>query len=637
MAVLSFESRLPGPVARCIEAHGGRAVSAPSVRMVPLSSNQELLSFADRLIKGQIDVVIFLTGVGTQWLLEAVSGRFSDRSVSDALRRVTTVARGPKPLHVLRSHGIEPTITVPEPGTWVEIVQALDFSGRSVELAGKKVAVQECGASPDRLIDAIRQRGAQAIRVPVYQWALPEDTRPLEEAIRVLIDGGVRLVLLTNAQQVRQLLSFASAKGLEGPLRQAMKRTVIASIGPATSEAVLEAGLHVDLEASRPRMELLVEELAAQSGCLLREKENGKAVAAVQAVLPPAAQAAEPGLFLKACRLEPTPVTPVWLMRQAGRYMKEYRQIRSKVPFLEMCKDKELAARVTVSAAEKLGTDAAIIFSDLLLIVEPLGFCLEYTTQDGPVITGQPVDSNALDQLPEIEPEESLGFVFDAIRLARAALPRQTALIGFAGAPFTLASYVIEGGASRTFLRTKQLMYGDPGAWGGFMEKIGRALVKYLNAQIDAGADAVQLFDTWVGCLGPEDYRRCVLPYTRAVIQGIRPGVPVIHFGTGTAAFLRRMREAGGDIIGVDFRVELDEAWRTIGYDRGIQGNLDPAVLCGSRELIRQRVKEILLKAQGRPGHIFNLGHGILPQTPEENVAALVEYVHEFRGGGAGG
>jgi len=338
-------------------------------------------------------------------------------------------------------------------------------------------------------------------------------------------------------------------------------------------------------------------------------------------------------LFLKACRREPTPVTPVWLMRQAGRYLKEYRDIRNAVPFLELCKRKELVAELTVMAVEKIKADAAIIFSDLLVVVEPLGLQLDYTAEEGPVITGSVATGRDIDRLHELEPAESLAFVFEGVRLTRATLDPAIPLIGFSGAPFTLASYLIEGGTSRSFLNTKRLMYTDAGAWHALMEKMSRGLVKYLNGQIAAGADAVQLFDSWVGCLGPQEYREFVLPHTRAVIHGVTPNVPVIHFGTGTAAFLSQMREAGGDVIGVDFRVDLDEAWKRIGYEVGIQGNLDPAVLCSTREEIRKRVARILAQADGRPGHIFNLGHGVLPTTPVEHVIGLIEDVHELSRG----
>lgn len=334
--------------------------------------------------------------------------------------------------------------------------------------------------------------------------------------------------------------------------------------------------------------------------------------------------------FLRACRREPTPYTPIWLMRQAGRYMKEYREVRAQHGFLELCKTPSLAAEVTVTAAERLNVDAAIIFADILLILEPMGTDLEFAHGEGPVIHN-PV-RNAVDvlRLKEVEDVSALDFVYQAIRETRAALKPDLPLIGFSGAPFTLASYLVEGGGSRNFVLTKSLMYNDKGAWHAMMSLISRALGKYLNAQIDAGAQAVQLFDSWVGCLSPHDYREFVLPHTKSVVDSVRPGVPVIHFGTGTGSLLELMREAGGDVIGLDWRVELDEGWRRVGHDVAIMGNLDPVVLFADQSELRVQAKRIIDQAASRPGHIFNLGHGILPETPVENVIALVEMVHEL-------
>ena len=334
--------------------------------------------------------------------------------------------------------------------------------------------------------------------------------------------------------------------------------------------------------------------------------------------------------FMRACRREAVPFTPIWLMRQAGRYMQEYRDIRARVGFLELCKTPSLAAEVTVTAAERLGVDAAIIFADILLPLEPMGLQLEFTKGDGPVIHN-PVRTVAdVDRLHEPEDIGALEFVFDAIRQTRAALRNDLPLIGFAGAPFTLASYIVEGGSSKNFVHTKSLMYNDSGAWHAMMSLISRVSVKYLNAQVDAGAQTLQLFDSWVGCLSPDDYREYVLPHTRNVIAGIYPHVPLIHFGTGTGELLQLIRQAGGGVIGIDWRVPLDEGWQRIGHDRAVMGNLDPVALFANHEHLRSRAKLILDQAGGRPGHIFNLGHGILPETPVENVMALVEMVHEM-------
>jgi uroporphyrinogen decarboxylase len=334
--------------------------------------------------------------------------------------------------------------------------------------------------------------------------------------------------------------------------------------------------------------------------------------------------------FLAACRREKTPYTPVWLMRQAGRYMKEYRDLRAKCSFLDLCKEPDLAAEITIMPVERLRVDAAILFADILLLLEPMGVEIEYTKDDGPVIHSEIVTRTDVEKLQEFEPEEALAFVMEAVRKSRAALSGRVPLIGFSGAPFTLASYLIEGGSSRNYLRTKSLIYSNPGAWRGLMERLSTAVAKYLNAQIAAGVEAVQLFDSWVGCLSPDDYQKYVLPYTRATIAALPPGIPVIHFSTGTAGILKLIRQAGGDVIGVDWRIRLDEAWRQIDYDVAVQGNLDPAVLLASPKEIRNRVTEILERAGGRPGHIFNLGHGVLPETPVEHVIAMVEAVHEL-------
>jgi uroporphyrinogen decarboxylase len=335
--------------------------------------------------------------------------------------------------------------------------------------------------------------------------------------------------------------------------------------------------------------------------------------------------------FLKACRREPVDCTPVWFMRQAGRYMEEFRAIRQKHSLLEVAKNPELAVEVTLQPLKKLNLDAAIIFADILLPLEPMGIRLEFQKGEGPVIHN-PVRSKAdVEALRVIDAGEDLSFVAQAVRMVRAELNGRIPLIGFAGAPFTLASYLIEGGHSKNHILVKKMMYHEPKVWAMFMDKLARVVADYLKSQIKAGAQAVQLFDSWVGCLSPGDYQEYVLPYSRRVIKALSgEGVPIIHFGTDTAMLLEFMREAGGDVIGLDWRVNLDEAWRRIGYDVGVQGNLDPVVLFAPLPEIEKRVKDILRRAENRPGHIFNLGHGILPETPMENVKAVVEMVHEY-------
>jgi uroporphyrinogen decarboxylase len=334
--------------------------------------------------------------------------------------------------------------------------------------------------------------------------------------------------------------------------------------------------------------------------------------------------------FLRAARRQPTPFTPVWLMRQAGRYLPEYRAVRARLGFLELCKNPEAAAEVTLQPVERLGVDAAILFADILLIVEPLGVGLEFAKGEGPVIHRPVRSAEAVRALGPVDVESAVPFVFETVRTVARALGGRVPLIGFAGAPFTVASYVVEGGPSRDYLHTKRLMYEAPEAWHRLMEILADATARYLNGQIAAGADAVQLFDSWVGVLSPDDYRAFVLPHVRALIGALLPGTPVIHFGTGTAALLPLMRAAGGDVIGLDWRVDLDAGWAAVGHDVGVQGNLDPAVLLAPPALIRERVRAILDRAAGRPGHIFNLGHGVHQQTPVDHVRAMVDLVHEL-------
>ena len=334
--------------------------------------------------------------------------------------------------------------------------------------------------------------------------------------------------------------------------------------------------------------------------------------------------------FLKACRREPVDCTPVWFMRQAGRYMVEYRRLREKHSILDLCKTPELAAQVTLQPIDRFALDAAIIFADILLPLEPMGLSLEFAEGEGPIIHNPVRDRAAVDRLKVIDDTE-LQYVMDAISLTRKMLAGRVPLIGFAGAPFTLASYAIEGGSSRNYIHTKQMMYREPEIWHRLMDKFARVITGYLRRQIKAGAQAVQLFDSWVGCLSAGDYDEYVMPHVQLIFEGLKhEGVPLIHFGTGTTAILKAMRQAGGDVIGIDWRIPIDEAWAMVGYDRAVQGNLDPVTLFGPMSEIERRVTDILRRAAGRPGHIFNLGHGILPNTPVENVAATIDLVHKL-------
>jgi len=331
--------------------------------------------------------------------------------------------------------------------------------------------------------------------------------------------------------------------------------------------------------------------------------------------------------FLRACRREPVDRTPVWFMRQAGRYMPEYRKLREKHTLLELCKTPELAVEVTLQPM-RLGVDAAILFADILLPLEPMGASFEFAKGEGPVVH-EPIGSRAqIDRLRPVEPNESLGYVMSTIRALKREL--EVPLIGFAGAPFTLASYLVEGGKSANFAKTKKMMFGAPDDFRALMEKLAEVVRRYLRAQVEAGVDAVQLFDSWVGDLAPADYVEHVQPHVRRILGDVATaGVPVIHFGVGTATLLEAMRDAGGSVIGVDWCTPLDQAWARVGHERAVQGNMDPCALLATREVAVKHAQRVLDAAGGRPGHVFNLGHGITPETPVDNVRAVVDHVHE--------
>jgi uroporphyrinogen decarboxylase len=332
--------------------------------------------------------------------------------------------------------------------------------------------------------------------------------------------------------------------------------------------------------------------------------------------------------FLRACRRERVDATPVWFMRQAGRYMAEYRTLRERYSLLDICRTPDLATEVTLQPIRRIDVDAAILFSDLLLPLEPMGLPFDFIKGEGPQIERPIHDAADIERLRVFEPREALAHVLAAIEQIQHELNDRVPLIGFAGAPFTLASYAIEGGHSNNFAKTKALMYGHPDSWHRLCELLATVVSDYVVAQIEAGVDAIQIFDSWVGTLNAADYREFALPHTRRIFDAIGARVPTIHFGTGTATILEYLREAGGDVIGADWRIPIDEAWDRIGSDRAIQGNLDPTVLLGPMPRMFQQTDDILQRAGGRPGHIFNLGHGILPSTPLEHVQMLAQYVH---------
>jgi uroporphyrinogen decarboxylase len=636
LRVAGFESRRAVELAALVTRLGGIPSISPSMREVAPQRNPEAVDYANRLMTGQIDVVVCMTGVGVRLLMTQLDRQVDRKRFLEAMSDVVTIARGPKPTAALKELGITPTHRTAEPNTWREVLALVDTRA---PVSNHVVAVHEYGAPNASLIAGLEARGATVLTLKIYQWELPEDLGPLEENVRAIAAGNIDVALFTSSQQVVNMLHIAERLNLAGAVRTGLARTVIGSVGPGTSQTLRDQELQVDFEPEHAGMGQLVMTAAAQAPELLADKRRAKPATAV--TVNGSSERPEPShsgprmpwddsLFMKACRLEPTDRTPIWLMRQAGRYMPEYRAVREKTTFLELCKNPALCTEVMITAVQRLGVDAAIIFADLLPILEPMGLDLEFAKGEGPIIHNPVRTAADVERVRELDDVGPLGFVMETVRLTREALPADIPLLGFAGAPFTLASYVIEGGASRAYLHTKTLMYRDPGAWHVLLERLSRAVVRYLNAQIVAGAQAVQLFDSWVGLLGPEDYRRYVLPHMRGLIEAVTPGVPVIHFATGNPALLPLLAEAGGDVIGIDWRIDLDEAWRAIGFNKAVQGNLDPTVLLADHHEIRRRADLVLRQAAGRAGHIFNLGHGILQQTPPENAIALIEAVHEL-------
>ena len=645
LRVAAFESRRADETARMIERFGGVALVSPSMREVPVEADRSVVEFAHRLITGQIDVVILLTGVGTREMLARAERRVDRQRFLDALADVKTLVRGPKPLAVLKELGITPTAVVPEPNTWREVLADDRRQAAGRQPGGRRAGVRRAEREPGRRPRSPRRGGRVVQGLPLgparRRWPAARPTSSGSPR------GEIDVAMFTSAQQVVHLLQRRARDETRAASSRRPGRTR-SSRRSARPPARCCSGndLPVDFEPSHPKLGHLVSETAALRDELLDRKRSSAESAirirnpqsrptsslqsarqSPQRLQPPAWHDSP---FLRACRREPTPYTPIWLMRQAGRYMPEYRAVREKTTFLELCKNPQLSSEVMCTAVERLGVDAAIIFSDLLPILEPMGMELEFAAGDGPQYS-QP-GARVGRRRPRHRARKRRRRCISCSRRSpkpAATCPTHIPLIGFAGAPFTLASYAIEGGSSRTFLHTKTLMYREPAAWRELMERLSRTVTRYLNAQIAAGAQAVQLFDSWVGCLSPGDYREFVLPYVRTIAEGLTPGAPLIHFGTGNPALLPLMAEAGGDVIGLDWRVDLADGWKTVGHDRAVQGNLDPAVLLADRDSIAEQAGAILAAAAGRPGHIFNLGHGVLQQTPVDNVRALVEIVHE--------
>jgi len=623
--VASFESHRVQEMEKLILQAGGTPRVVSSAREVPILENQEAFYFYEKLKTGYFNEVIFLTDPGVAILFRTLEEKYPPSHVYNAFKLTTLIARNPSVAKALNTAKLKPTLSVPEPNTWREIVSTLE-THRSIK--NLTIAVQEEGVSNPEFLKTLRDKGAkEVVSVPVYRWALPEDIKPLTHLIGLILNGDIQIVLMTNTQQFHNVLEVARGLGQEKQLMDAFSRVVTGSIDSVVSESLRAKGIEPDFEPEHGKMDLLVKE-ASEKGRVLYEKKTKKG--GYFRSSSGSHLSLNDSLFIKACRQEHVEHTPIWIMRQAGRYLPEYRAIRSTVSFLTLCKRPDLAAEVTVSAQETLGVDAAILFADILLISEPLGFDLEFTEPGGPVISNPFREAQDFARFRNTDAVKDLGYVMETIKLIRHRLHPHIPLIGFAGAPFTLASYLIEGHSSKDFFHTRSIMEDDFAVWDELMNRLVSATVSYLNDQVKAGAQALQLFDSWVGILSPAEYQRFVLPYIQQLINRLIPGIPVIYFGTETAPFYPFLKETGAGVIGVDWRMPIDVAWHRLG-NVAVQGNLDPHVLLTTPENVRRETEKILKLVNGKPGHIFNLGHGILPNTPMENVHAMIETVKNYK------
>lgn len=591
---------------------------------VSFSKNDvQLKNLVNQILTGEIDVAIFMTAAGFENFFERCSKSIDRQRLLDSLSDIKTVSVGALVTNKLVEVGIQPTIRVAEDIVWRELLVCLD---RSCAVANLNVAL-ESTMDVHSLAAGLEARGAAVFRFHPIEFNQSDPSSPEQDILDAIEDGHVGTLLFPNPVCAARYTTLIGQR--ERPsLAKYAEDLVIMALGEDTEQTLSQSGVECDVVLSHDQLESEIKQsmVAVRMG---RDQHSQQQMqAGSSAVDQNAAWYNSP--FMKAVRREPVDVTPVWMMRQAGRYMQEYREVREKTPFLDLCRNPQLCSEVMCTAVDRLGVDAAIIFSDLLPILVPMGFDLEFVKGDGPVIHNPLRSPLDVDRVKPLESNAELQFVMDTVTQTRKDLPEDMPLIGFAGAPFSLASYMIEGGSTKNYAFTKQLMFGDRSAWDELMTRLTSSITIYLKGQIEAGAQCVQLFDSWAGCLGVHDYRNYVLPYVSQIITQISPLAPVINFATGNPALLPELSMTSAQVIGVDWRIPLDRAWKTVGYDRAVQGNMDPTILLSNPQKIRESVETVLEQANNRPGHIFNLGHGILPQTPVDNAIALVDLVHEI-------
>lgn len=629
--IASFESRLALKMEKMIQRHGGTSFSAPTIKECPLQDHQSIISFYQKLQSGLLDYVVFLTGIGARTFIDILSEHFPKEEILQTLRDKTQiVVRGPKPKKVCHLLKLPIYKEAPAPNTWEELTTLFNDE----ILKGKHIGIIEYGESNSELISFFEDQQAAVYSVQVYTWQLPDDITPLKNTIKAICEGQLDVLLFTSAVQAVHLLEVAQDMQLEGPLRKQIQKAVIFSIGPVASKRLHQLQLFPDVEVFPNTIEELIHQTSLQSARLSQSKKKSVELKWVQVDTPFKKEEELKWLrnspILKATRLEANKKVPVWLMRQAGRYMAEYQMIRKRGGFKDLLKNPDLAAEATLTALERLGVDAAIIFSDILVVLEAMGQNLEYHEGIGPILTPSIQNLSDIDQILSTPSDNALDYVYQAISKVRKRMHPRIPLIGFAGAPFTLACYAIEGKSSKDFKKTQTLM-DDEIHWHRLMNKLSDAIIPFLHEQIKAGCQIVQLFDSWVGCLSPERFQKFVLPYTQKIIQSIPQEIAVINFGLFNEDCLDLQKQCGGIIQGVSHHFDIEKVWNNWGNDVGVQGNLDPGILFEPIGTIKAKASKILHKVGHKKGFIFNLGHGIQPKTPVDHVMALVDHVHEFK------
>lgn len=617
--VIFLESRRRKEMEDLILRHGGRPIGAPVLEEVPLESQEHLFTFFEAWRRGDFDCVLFLTGVGVENLWKALQKRYSTDEIRKVFESRFKLARGPKPARALNLLGAPAQLEVPEPNTWKEVLTCLENHNL---LSGARLAVQEYGTTPVELYRAFVEKDVRVLyRVPVYQWKLPSEL-PFFPSLLELLQKERGFLLITSGVQIHNLLEAAERLHQKDLLQTALKSWKIASIGPVATQALREHGFEPLLEPSHPKMGFLVKETAEKAALFFPSSDFLS--------VPDSSQTFETALFLQALKKLPTPRPPVWIMRQAGRYLPSYRRLRAGLSFSAFCASPDLCAQAAVEAQQALQTDAAIVFWDLPLLLDALGFPVTYPEGKGPFLPHPLRSTREVEQLEPSRVAENLKSLSETVVRTRRSLPSDIPLIGFCGAPWTLAAYLLEGKSSRTFPKLWAFAASEEKAFRELLEKLAVACQAALELQIACGVQAVQLFDTWAGTVSAPFYRNFLAPSVQALLSAVRGKAPTIYFAAEAAHLLPEFARLRTDAISVDARANLQEA-STLLSAFALQGNFPPQLLAaGDVQTVRKETQKMLQEIQGRPGYIANLGHGILPDTPLENVHAFLETIRSF-------